>query len=67
MGISISTDYVFDGTSPPYLPDDAPAPLNAYGRSKLDGERALLASDPMSCVLRLPLLFGPFTDGTNPR
>ncbi|SAK91810.1 dTDP-4-dehydrorhamnose reductase [Caballeronia glebae] len=60
--LSISTDYVFDGTSPPYLPDDAPAPLNAYGRSKLDGERALLASDPMSCVLRLPLLYGPFTD-----
>jgi dTDP-4-dehydrorhamnose reductase len=60
--LSISTDYVFDGTSPPYLPDDAPAPLNAYGRSKLDGERALFASDPMSCVLRLPLLYGPFTD-----
>ncbi|MCG7403589.1 MULTISPECIES: dTDP-4-dehydrorhamnose reductase family protein [Caballeronia] len=60
--LSISTDYVFDGASPPYLPDDAPAPLNAYGQSKLDGERALLASDPMSCVLRLPLLYGPFTD-----
>lgn len=59
--LSISTDYVFDGTSPPYLPDDAPAPLNAYGQSKLDGERALLASDPRSCVLRLPLLYGPFT------
>jgi dTDP-4-dehydrorhamnose reductase len=60
--LSISTDYVFDGTSPPYYPDDAPAPLNAYGRSKLDGERALLESDPASCVLRLPLLYGPFTD-----
>ena len=60
--LSISTDYVFDGTAPPYLPDDAPAPLNAYGRSKLDGERALLASDPASCVLRLPLLYGPFTE-----
>lgn len=60
--LSISTDYVFDGTFPPYYPDDAPAPLNAYGRSKLDGERALLAADPASCVLRLPLLYGPFTD-----
>ena len=60
--LSISTDYVFDGTAPPYFPDDAPAPLNAYGQSKLDGERALLASDPASCVLRLPLLYGPFTD-----
>ena len=60
--LSISTDYVFDGTSPPYSPDDTPAPLNAYGRSKLDGERALLTSDPASCVLRLPLLYGPCTD-----
>ncbi|KAK47491.1 dTDP-4-dehydrorhamnose reductase [Caballeronia jiangsuensis] len=60
--LSISTDYVFDGTAPPYFPDDAPAPLNAYGQSKLDGERALLESDPASCVLRLPLLYGPFTD-----
>ncbi|SAK70671.1 dTDP-4-dehydrorhamnose reductase [Caballeronia catudaia] len=60
--LSISTDYVFDGAAPPYFPDATPAPLNAYGRSKLDGERALLASDPASCVLRLPLLYGPFTD-----
>ncbi|MDR5878321.1 SDR family oxidoreductase [Caballeronia sp. LZ032] len=60
--LSISTDYVFDGTSPPYRPDDAPAPLNAYGHSKLDGERALLECDPASCVLRLPLLYGPCTD-----
>ncbi|SAK77199.1 dTDP-4-dehydrorhamnose reductase [Caballeronia hypogeia] len=60
--LSISTDYVFDGASPPYSPDDAPAPLNAYGRSKLEGERALLEADPSSCVLRLPLLYGPFAD-----
>ncbi|KIG07416.1 dTDP-4-dehydrorhamnose reductase family protein [Caballeronia concitans] len=60
--LSMSTDYVFDGTRPPYLPDDAPAPLNAYGRSKLDGERALLGCHPKSCVLRLPLLYGPVVD-----
>ncbi|MDR5809348.1 SDR family oxidoreductase [Caballeronia sp. LZ019] len=60
--LSISTDYVFDGTSPPYSPDDAPAPLNAYGQSKLDGERALLGCDPNACVLRLPLLYGPVVD-----
>jgi len=60
--LSISTDYVFDGTRPPYQPDDAPNPLNAYGRSKLDGEHALLRSGAQSCVLRLPLLYGPVID-----
>ena len=60
--LSISTDYVFDGTRPPYQPDDAPNPLNAYGRSKLDGEQALLQSSAQSCVLRLPLLYGPVID-----
>jgi len=60
--LSISTDYVFDGTQPPYQPGDAPNPLNAYGRSKLDGEEALLRSGARSCVLRLPLLYGPVID-----
>ena len=60
--LSISTDYVFDGTKPPYQPDDPTNPLNAYGRSKLEGERALLAANSRSCVLRLPLLYGPVID-----
>ena len=57
--LSISTDYVFDGTQPPYRHDSMPAPLNAYGQSKLDGERALTESADRGCVLRLPLLYGP--------
>uniref|UniRef100_UPI00286F8A13 dTDP-4-dehydrorhamnose reductase family protein n=1 Tax=Paraburkholderia sp. TaxID=1926495 RepID=UPI00286F8A13 len=60
--LSISTDYVFDGTQPPYLPDAAPNPLNAYGRSKLEGERALLDASDDALVLRLPLLYGPIVD-----
>ncbi|WP_153074958.1 dTDP-4-dehydrorhamnose reductase family protein [Paraburkholderia bonniea] len=60
--LSISTDYVFDGTCPPYRCDTPPAPLNAYGRSKLEGEQALLETNHAGCVLRLPLLYGPVTD-----
>lgn len=41
--LHVSTDYVFDGdTSRAYRESDAPAPVNAYGRSKLDGENAIL-------------------------
>lgn len=60
--LSISTDYVFDGSRPPYRPDAEPAPLNAYGGSKLEGERALTGATDFGCVLRLPLLYGPIVD-----
>jgi dTDP-4-dehydrorhamnose reductase len=60
--LSISTDYVFDGTKPPYRIDDPPCPINAYGRSKRDGERALAQATDLCCVLRLPLLFGHIVD-----
>lgn len=58
--VFISTDYVFEGTAPPYSSDDQPNPVNFYGRSKLAGEKAVLA-DGDHWVLRLPLLFGPVT------
>ncbi|MBT9386727.1 dTDP-4-dehydrorhamnose reductase [Pseudooceanicola sp. CBS1P-1] len=48
-----STDYVFDGRgSRPFAPGDAPAPLNAYGRSKLAGEAAVRAAGGVHAVLR---------------
>jgi len=56
--IYISTDYVFDGTEPPYAVNVRPNPLSEYGSQKAEGERIVLAI-PTSTVLRVPLLYGP--------
>jgi dTDP-4-dehydrorhamnose reductase len=55
-----STDYVFPGTSGgPYAEDDPPAPLGAYGRTKLAGERAALAVHPGGTrIARTAWLYG---------
>lgn len=51
--IQISTDYVFDGTkATPYVESDPVAPVNAYGRTKLAGERAVAAANPRHAILR---------------
>jgi dTDP-4-dehydrorhamnose reductase len=51
--IHYSTDYVFDGNkSTPYIEEDEPHPLNAYGRSKLAGERAIRRVDGPHLILR---------------
>lgn len=60
--LQISTDYVFDGTSPPYTEDSPPRPLSAYGRLKLRGEYAALAAHGRAVVLRVPVLYGPSSD-----
>jgi len=41
--VYFSSDYVFDGTAGPYPPDAQPAPLNVYGRHKLEAERIVAA------------------------
>ncbi|KAJ3250545.1 Methionine adenosyltransferase 2 subunit beta [Chytriomyces hyalinus] len=54
----LSTDYVFDGTAPPYEVDSVPNPLNYYGQSKYLGEQECVKSNPESAILRIPLLYG---------
>ncbi|XP_002741389.1 methionine adenosyltransferase 2 subunit beta-like [Saccoglossus kowalevskii] len=54
----ISTDYVFDGKNAPYQVDAQPNPLNKYGRSKLDGEKATSDNLTESAILRIPILYG---------
>jgi dTDP-4-dehydrorhamnose reductase len=50
-----SSDYVFDGTKgAPYVESDAPAPLSAYGKSKLAGEREV----DRGWIIRSSWLFG---------
>lgn len=51
--VHYSTDYVFDGLkNSPYTEDDAPNPQNAYGRTKLEGERAIQASGAPHLIFR---------------
>ena len=51
--VTFSTDYVFDGTAGrPYVESDPTSPINAYGRSKLAGERLALEAHPGAFVVR---------------
>ncbi len=59
--VLVSTDFVFDGRSRrPYREDDPVAPLSAYGRTKLAGERAAAAEHPRGTrIVRTQWLYGP--------
>jgi dTDP-4-dehydrorhamnose reductase len=50
--IHISTDQLFDGSRPFVDETAAPAPLNVYGRSKRDAERAVVQACPAVTIVR---------------
>src|SRR5215211_1626572 len=57
--LHFSTNYVFDGEGrEPYAERDEPRPLNVYGRTKEEGERAALAANPRGYVVRTSWVFG---------
>jgi dTDP-4-dehydrorhamnose reductase len=56
---TVSTDYVFDGSlGRPYVESDAPAPINAYGASKLSGELFARSIYADSIIIRTCGLYG---------
>ena len=57
--VHYSTNYVFAGDRPgSYVESDTPGPLGVYARSKLDGERAVMAAAPGALVIRCAGLYG---------
>lgn len=59
--IHISTDYVFDGTKKgKYIESDQTAPLNIYGKSKEEGEKAVRNNLRKHIILRTSWLYGVY-------
>jgi dTDP-4-dehydrorhamnose reductase len=58
--VHYSTDYIFDGENPlPYGETHAPNPINVYGRTKLEGEKRITASDCRYLILRTSWVYAP--------
>jgi dTDP-4-dehydrorhamnose reductase len=62
--VTISTDYVFDGTNEGfYTQQDTPNPISIYGKAKLDGEQRARAANANSIIVRSGWIYGNY--GTN--
>lgn len=58
----LSTDFVFDGQDGPYREEDPVHPINAYGKSKAEAERQILALESPVAILRTILVYGAIPD-----
>lgn len=65
--VHLSSDLVFDGTRGRYREDDAPAPVNSYGRSKAGAERVALEIHGRPSIVRTSLIYGGSEPGPQER
>lgn len=63
--VFLSTDYIFDGENGPYKEDDKPAPINVYGRTKLEAEGAIKGILKDYLIVRTAQLYGRDFHGKN--
>jgi len=63
--IYISTDFVFDGTKGLYTEEDLPMPVNYYGQTKLESERAVQRYPHSWAIVRTVLVYGQPLAGRN--
>jgi dTDP-4-dehydrorhamnose reductase len=63
--VYFSTDYLFDGTAGPYAPDAPPAPLQIYGRHKLEAEEVVRRTLPNHLIVRVCGVYGYHPGGKN--
>jgi dTDP-4-dehydrorhamnose reductase len=64
--IFFSSDAVFDGEGSAYSESDAPAPVNFYGRTKLEAELAVRQAHPAAAIVRISLVLGyPLASGNS--
>lgn len=60
--VHVSTDFVFDGKEGPLDESAVPDPVNYYGKSKLEGERIVLAGKCQAAIVRTVLVYGVTSD-----
>lgn len=59
--IHISTDFIFDGTAKlPYTEEDTTNPISVYGKTKRDGELAIISNLPQHFIIRTSWLYSEF-------
>ena len=65
--VHLSSDVVFDGTRGRYREEDAPAPVNSYGRSKAEAERVVAELHDDATIVRTSLIYGGAEPGPQER